>query len=344
MNTLLKRFAALVTNSTATNFKGAVIRLTAYYTLGVFCILLVFSVAVYSLFSLGVERKIEIEHEDDERSALLEVRTEPVLHEVTENLFDILVVSDAILLFLTLIISYLLARKTLAPLAEAYQRQKQFVADAAHELRTPLSVLKAGGEVLLEGERSSAQYRQFLVESQDEINRLITLSNDLLFLARNADRGMRTTAPFSFSEVCIAQCERLTAYAVQKGVTVAHQVPMEVMLMGSRDDMTRLVLNLLKNAVDYNREGGSVTLTLEKAHHEAVLRVADTGIGITHADIPHIFERFFKADAARTQKAATGSGLGLSIVQEIADAHGGVLRVTSAEGEGTTIELRVPCV
>ncbi len=344
MNTILKQFAALVTNSTATNFKGAVIRLTAYYTLGVFCILVVFSVAVYNLFSFGVERKIEIEHDDDERIALLEMRTEPVLHEVTENLYDILIVSDTILLFFTLVISYFLARKTLAPLAEAYQRQKQFVADAAHELRTPLSVLKAGGEVLLQGERSGAQYRQFLIESQDEINRLITLSNDLLFLARHADRGKRATAPFSFSEVCTEQSERIKAYAAQKRVTVTYTIDPQIHLEGNRDDMKRLVLNLLKNAVDYNREGGSVILTLEKAHHEAVLRVVDTGIGIAQADIAHIFERFFKADAARTQKAATGSGLGLSIVQEIADAHGGVLRVASTQGKGTTIEFRVPCV
>ncbi|QQR64512.1 HAMP domain-containing histidine kinase [Candidatus Kaiserbacteria bacterium] len=343
MNTILKRFAALVTNSTATNFKGAVIRLTAYYTLGVFCILVVFSVAVYILFSQGVERELEIEHGSDEYKEMLEMRNEPLLHEVTENLFDILVVSDIVLLFMTLIVSYLLARKTLAPLAESYQRQKQFVADAAHELRTPLAVLKAGGEVLLQGERTTPQYRQFLMESQDEINRLITLSNDLLFLVRNTEGRVRTVAPFLFNDVCIAQCERLVAYAAQKEVTVSHRVDTAVTLVGNQDDMTRLVLNVLKNAVDYNTRGGSVTLSLEKVHREAVLRITDTGIGIAEEDIPRIFERFFKVDVARTQKATTGSGLGLAIVKEIADAHGGTLRVTSIKSEGTTIELRVPC-
>lgn len=343
MNTILKRFAALVTNSTATNFKGAVIRLTLYYTLGVFCILLVFSVAVYNLFSQSVERELGIEHGSDEYQEMLEMRNEPLLHEATENLYDILVVSDIVLLFITLIVSYLLARKTLAPLEESYQRQRQFVADAAHELRTPLSVLKAGGEVLLQGERSTPQYRQFITESQDEINRLITLSNDLLFLVRHAEGRERTTALFSFSEVCITQCERLVAYATQKGVTMSHQVDTEVTLVGNHDDMMRLVLNVLKNAVDYNTKGGTVTLSLKKTHNEAVLRVTDTGIGIAPKDIPHIFERFFKADVARTQSSAIGSGLGLAIVKEIADAHGGELYVTSTQGKGTTIELRVPC-
>ena len=343
MNTILKRFAALVTNSTATNFKGAVIRLTAYYTLGVFCILFVFSVAVYNLFSQSVERELGIEHGSDEYQEMLELRNEPLLHEVTENLFDILVVSDIVLLFMTLIVSYMLARKTLAPLAESYQRQRQFVADAAHELRTPLSVLKAGGEVLLHGERSTLQYRQFITESQDEINRLITLSNDLLFLVRHAEGRVRTTTSFSLSDVCATQCERLVAYATQKGVTMSHQVDAGVILVGNHDDMMRLVLNVLKNAVDYNTEGGTVTLSLKKTHNEAVLRITDTGIGIAPEDIPHIFERFFKADVARTQSPAIGSGLGLAIVKEIADAHGGTLRVTSIKSEGTTIELRVPC-
>lgn len=343
MNTTLKRFVALVTNSTATDFKTAVIRLTAYYTLGVFCILIVFSVAVYNLFSLEVERRIEIEYEDDEYIPMLEVRTEPLLHEVTENLYNILVISDAVLLFFTIIISYVLARKTLAPLEEAYEREKQFVADAAHELRTPLSVLKAGAEVLLEKDRAREEYRQFVVESQDEINRLITLSNNLLFLVRHTGGVARATQTFSLDEVCVQQCERLVAYATQKGVTVTHQVDAPVTQVGNRDDMARLVLNLLKNAVDYNREGGSVRLTLLKAHREATLRISDTGIGIAPSDVPRIFERFFKADTARTQKSTTGSGLGLALVKEIADAHSGTLRVESKIGEGTTIELRVPC-
>ncbi len=343
MKNIFKQFEVWATNSKATNFKGAVIRLTAYYTLGVFVILLVFSFLVYGLFSTGIEEKIQ---EDSRWSEKIEVLDDDdvFFHEVTENLLDVLVLSDFVLLFLTVVVSYLLARKTLAPLALAYQKQQRFVADAAHELRTPLAVMKAGNEVLLRHERTVPQYKKFINESLEEVNRLIALSNDLLFLVQNKATNKNVCTQFSLSEVCFKQLERIEPYAVIAGISIHSNIGEGILLQGREEDISRVIQNLLKNAVDYNKPQGSVTLTLVQKKQEAILTLRDTGIGIEQKDIPYIFERFYKADSSRVQKNTTGSGLGLSIAEEIVTLYGGAIQIQSTVGEGTTFELRFPCV
>ena len=343
MNNIFKQFVALATSSKADSFGRAVVRLTAYYTVGVFFILSVFSVLVYNLVVTDLENNL---HENTEGVvSILEFRDEPLLHEVTENLFNILLFSDLILLILTIGVSYTLARKTLMPLRDAYQKQKKFVADAAHELRTPLAVLKAGSELLLQHDRGVMEYKKFIGESKEETDRLITLSNDLLFLVQNKEGQVDSSFSLvSFSDVCVTQCKNIEAYAEQHVVSLDTHIEEGVMLQGRGSDLSRLILNLIKNAIDYNKPQGTVALTLIKDDSQVLLRVEDTGIGMHEKDVPHIFERFYKADSSRTQKPSGGSGLGLSIVKEIVIRHGGSIQVESILGKGTTFELRFPCV
>ncbi len=342
MKTILKRFEALAINSKADNFKGAVIRLTAYYTLGMLIVVIAFSTVVFSLFSADIESSFEGYPEDSVH--LTELGEESVFHEITENLLDTILISDLSILVLTMIVSYFLARKTLAPLGVAYQKQKRFVADAAHELRTPLAVIKAGSEVLLKNGRTTEEYKKFVEESEEEVERLIVLSNDLLFLTQNSEVKEYAPETFSLSLICTKQCENVTAYATTKNIRIQTHVDVDVWMMGKKDDMSRLVLNLLKNAIDYNIIGGIVTLSLKRKQSQVVLSVADTGIGIPKHDIPHIFERFFKSDTSRVQKDTTGSGLGLSIVFEILSRHNGTVHVESTPNKGTTFTLKFPCV
>jgi two-component system, OmpR family, sensor histidine kinase CiaH len=247
-----------------------------------------------------------------------------------------------LLSLVTVGVSYVLARKTLAPLQTAYKRQQRFVADAAHELRTPLAVLKAGSELLLQHNRPGIEYKEFMEESLEEIDRLITLSNDLLFLAHNTELKHCVPVPFLISEVCRTQCAHIRPYALKQGITLETQIEEGITLVGNTHDVARLVLNVLKNAVDYNVKGGSVRCTLARAHSSAVLTIEDTGIGIPTKDIPHIFERFYKADTSRTQKASLGSGLGLAIVKEIVDRELGTIVVTSTVGKGTVFTITFP--
>jgi signal transduction histidine kinase len=253
-------------------------------------------------------------------------------------------VSDALLLFIAVLISYLLSKKTLEPLEVAYQKQKRFVADAAHELRTPLAVMKAGGEVIIQRERSVLEYQHFLAEFSEEVERLIKLSNDLLYLA-NSEGGIKSAlTPISFSDITQKQSESILLYAKLKQVVVHLEIAEGISILGQKDDVTRLVLNLLKNAVDYNKVGGTITVTLAKKGNQALLQVKDTGIGIAAKNIAPIFDRFYKADSSRTQSASVGTGLGLSIVNDIVTRHSGTIRVSSVLGQGSVFQVEIPFI
>ncbi len=342
MKTILKRFEVLATNSKANNFKGAVIRLTAFYTLGVFVILVVFNTLVYGLFSEGIEHEL---HEDTDIVELYDATKNEKFEteEIAQDLLNVLLVSDAVILLLTIIVSYLLARRTLAPLGEAYQRQKRFVADAAHELRTPLAVIKAGSEILLKNGRTIEEYKKFIGESKEEVDRLISISNDLLFLTQNKEVVSDACERFSLSQISKKHSEAIRAYAQTKLVSLSVHIEDSIFMRGRQDDISRMVLNLLKNAIDYNKPSGTVHIELMKKDSQAILTIHDTGIGIDSKDIPHIFERFFKADSARVQSHTSGSGLGLSIVQEIVTDHKGTITIESVLGEGTVCIVKFPC-
>ncbi len=342
MKTILKRFEALATNSRANNFKGAVIRLTAFYTLGVFLILIVFNTLVYGLFLEGIEHEL---HEDTDIVELYDATKNEKYEteEIAEDLLNVLLVSDAVILVLTIVVSYLLARRTLAPLGESYQRQKRFVADAAHELRTPLAVIKAGSEVLLKSDRTIDEYQKFIAESEEEVERLITISNDLLFLTQNKEVVSDTCERFSFSQICEKRAQAFQAYAQTKHVSLTTLIEDHLYMRGRQDDISRMVLNLLKNAVDYNKPDGTVRIELKKKDAHVILSIQDTGVGIESKDIPHIFERFYKADSARVQSHSSGSGLGLSIVKEIVSDHKGTITIESVLGKGTVCIVTFPC-
>jgi signal transduction histidine kinase len=343
MNRIFKQLGESATSLKANNFKIAVVRLTALYTTGVFVILLVLTGLVYGLFSTKID---EIQEEQEshlsEDKGNLEEAQEPLIEKLSENLFDILIFSDTLLLFLTVFISYFLARMTLAPLEDTYQKQKRFIADAAHELRTPLAVLKAGEEVLLQQERTIEEYKRFTTESLDEVNRLIGLSNDLLHLAQQADLKQQHER-VSLSNIVHRQCESMRLYAQTKHVELSLHLDEHVFILGRSNDLSRLILNLLKNAIDYNKQNGTVRVSLIEKDTKVVLTIEDTGIGISPKDIPHIFERFYKADSSRTQNAS-GSGLGLSIAREIVEEHKGSIYLESRLGAGTVCTVRFPSV
>lgn len=245
---------------------------------------------------------------------------------------------------MSIVVAYLMARRTLAPLSLSYQLQRRFIADAAHELRTPLAVIKAGSEVLLQHERGIDQYKKFIGESLEEVDRLIALSNDLLFLAQSRELQSGVQSMFSLSEVCTQQSSSILSYTQEKDIILTSIIVPEISIKGKASDMSRLVLNLLKNAIDYNTQGGSVSILLSKEGSSALLVVRDSGTGIDEKDLAHIFDRFYKADSSRTQTQETGSGLGLSLVYDILLEHHGTVTVESKRAVGTTFTLRFPCV
>ena len=343
MKNTSKQFAGWDTPSNQSSFKKAVILLTIYYTTGVFIVLAIFNLMVYGLFTNSIKTgdNERVERIDQQINGI-QIK-ESSAKEMQDNLLNILLTSDVVILIITLIVAYLSSKRTLKPLEEAYKKQSRFVADAAHELRTPLSVMKAGGEVILRNDRPEDEYKKYIKESLEEVDRLTTLSNDLLFLASNNKKKIKSNLQVNFGELCKKQIEIMRVYADIKNIKIEDIIQDNLILEGEKEDLTRLIINLLKNSVDYNKQGGKIIISLKKKSHKIVLIVEDTGIGIQKEDIDQIFERFYKADNSRTLNSSS-TGLGLSIVKEIVDEHNGQIEVNSQINKGTTFTVTLSSI
>ena len=230
----------------------------------------------------------------------------------------------------------------LARLENSFTEQQRFVADASHELRTPLAVLRGETEVSLAQSRSIDEYKASLNLIKDEAERLSRIVEDLFVLARQpADRRAVSRQPVRLDKI-VEECGRAAqVLAAQKSLklTVAPGTPLS--LNGDDELLQRMILNLLDNAVKYTPAGGEISVELKPSNGDARLTVRDNGIGIPARDQPHVFDRFYRVDKARS-RALGGAGLGLSIARQIAEAHGGTVSVeSSAGGSVFTVELPV---
>ncbi|MCB9764554.1 MAG: hypothetical protein H6739_32570 [Alphaproteobacteria bacterium] len=222
-------------------------------------------------------------------------------------------------------------------LQAAWQRQAAFTADASHELRTPLSVVRTRAEVALRRERSAAQYREALEGVLEGAQRMQELLEGLLVLARADERVERS--PVDLAEVVR---EAVAASPGREGVALQAALPERAPTLGDARLLRVLVDNLLSNALRHTR-AGAVTIRVQPEGAGWRLEVEDTGEGIAPEHLERIFERFYRADAARSRKDG-GSGLGLSIVRTIAGQHEGRVEATSRLGEGTTMTVHLPGV
>lgn len=228
----------------------------------------------------------------------------------------------------------------LTRLEDAFQRQRRFVADASHELRTPLAIIRGEVEVALEQPRSSAVYVSTLESVRVEVERLSRLTNDLLLLARSDnDQLFLRQERIDLRELITTLTATLDNRIQAANMTLQLELPTELWIDGDFDRLLQLFLNLIDNAIRY-APNTHLTVSASLQDGAVVAVVADDGPGIPQAHLPHIFERFYRVDAARS--IHPGNGLGLAIASEIARAHGGDLTVQSAPGEGTRFTLRLP--
>jgi heavy metal sensor kinase len=227
----------------------------------------------------------------------------------------------------------------LSRLDQSFETMRRFVADASHELRTPLSVIRGEADVALGQDRSPGEYQESLVIIQDEARRLSRLVDDLLNLAR-ADAGHVSlrVEEFYLNDLVADCCRAFQGAAGVKDIELECRCPGDVAFRGDQELLRRLIWNLLDNAIRYTPPGGKVTAKLQCVEGEMRIQVADTGIGIPPEAAPHIFERFYRGDQARSRQNG-GFGLGLSIVKWIAESHRGAVDFTSLPGEGTTFTV-----
>ncbi len=229
----------------------------------------------------------------------------------------------------------------LARLAGAFTEMRRFAADAAHELRTPLTALKGGIEVSLRAARTPEEYRNVLVSSLEDVERLIRLAEDLLLLSRSTAGLEAPRGPVELEPLLLDVFDVGMRLAQGTGVSVRIDDMMPVTVTGDALTLRRALLNLVENAVKYTPAGGKIELSLTRDGGYASLAVQDTGIGISPADQKRVFEPFVRLDAARARETG-GTGLGLAIAQAIAVAHGGSLMLESRPGAGTRFMLRLP--
>ncbi|HEY4100393.1 MAG TPA: ATP-binding protein [Gemmatimonadales bacterium] len=239
-----------------------------------------------------------------------------------------------------------LVRESTAPIERSISRMRAFMSDAAHELRTPVTVIRTGAEVAVQQPRDAERYIAALDGIASESRRLGTILDDLLVLAR-ADAGERPVQrqPLFLDDLTADAADAARPLAEAAGIAFELDQFDEVEIVGDPDLLRQLVLILLDNAFKYTGRGGTVRLRVGHIDGRPSVIVTDTGIGIAAEDLPRIFERFFRVDRGRSRDAGGepsvgGAGLGLAIARWIADAHGAEIDVASAVGEGTVVRVR----
>jgi len=242
---------------------------------------------------------------------------------------------------------YLLSGRALRPIKTAMDSQRSFIADASHELRTPVAVVRTNAELLKrhiqarpsqKPERDAVALDDILSESE----RLGRMVDQMLTLAE-ADAGERevSDSEVALHEVVEEAARSIKALAQVRGVTVDTRIEGIVEVRGDRARLHELLVVLLDNAVKYTDAGGRVEIAVRQVHKKATVTVSDSGQGIPADSLPHIFDRFYRVDKARSRESG-GTGLGLAIARHIVDAHGGTMHIESAMGEGTKVTVELP--
>lgn len=256
----------------------------------------------------------------------------------TQNLASI----TGVIVFVTIVFGYIIARLTLTPTRNALSSQKQFIGNIAHELRTPLSIIKTNTEIALLDGDITADLKQTLVSNVEELDRISEIINNLLSLS-----ALIRPERVEFSAVDLGE---IVSAAVVKFAPLAHTNIHEVTVRKSPDTfvwgnataLAQIAGNLLKNAINYTPRHGTITVTVAPAlNHMVELIIQDSGVGIARKDLFRIFEPFYRADPSRT-RGHGGSGLGLAIVSELIKLHHGKISIRSAVGRGTSVTVLFP--
>jgi signal transduction histidine kinase len=260
----------------------------------------------------------------------------------THRVVQRLIILNVLILVGGGLLCYYLAERTLRPIEEAQEALERFTADASHELRTPLTVMKSENEVTLMDPKLTVGKAKAQIKSNiEELEKLSALSEGLLKIARSGSDSLEITAVEPARVVEMAQ-DRVLPLAEQRKILIKTSVSGSQSIAGDEASLIEVVVILLDNAIKYSLPHSEVTVTAFGRQKEVIVKVSDTGIGIRQEDIPHVFDRFFRADTARSKQDAGGYGLGLAIAKGIIDKHTGTIAVTSQPNKGTTFTVKLP--
>lgn len=321
-------------------FDAAYLRLTAWYVAIIMALSLAFSIWVYN--QAASELRFGLRQTDDTiifrtpAQAFIDERVEESLQRIVGNL----VLLNAVVLVAGAAASYLLARRTMQPIVETLDAQERFTADASHELRTPLAAMKSEIEVgLRDGKITKDEAIELLRSNLEEVDRLGGLAEGLLTLTQTSDAPLELK-PVSLEDVAGSMTKRLQPLAEAKKIAIKRELQ-PVIAQANEPALEKIIGILLDNAIKYSPDKSTVTVKTYTKDDRAVVEVSDQGIGIKATELPHIFDRFYRADTSRTKQTVTGHGLGLSIAQKLATQMQTKITVKSTAGKGSVFIVRL---
>lgn len=336
-------------------FKKARLKLTAWYLVIIMAISLSFSVAIFTSVDRELVRMDNMRKERQDRiesmqEFIIERGFPPPQEEVKVNLasleesrvriITILGLINVSILIISGLGGYFLAGQTLDPISRMVKEQKEFVSNASHELRTPLTSLKTEIEVALRSKNMSlVEAKRLLRSNLEDVDSIQKLSNYLLKLNRfeNTENSLKIEK-IDLGKITEDVLQNIKQLAEKNDIKIIKHTPM-VWIKGDRDAATELTTILVDNAIKYSKKGGKVMVTVLK---NGTFVVKDYGIGIADGDIPHIFDRFYRADISRSKEKIDGYGLGLSIAKSISDRMGVKIKVQSKVGKGSVFSVQFP--
>jgi two-component system, OmpR family, sensor histidine kinase CiaH len=331
-------------------FQKARIKLTAWYLLIITLISVVFSGVIFQVQMVEVNRfaraqRIRIQRQIPEGVFL---PPEPpfidpdLVAETQKRLLLNLIFLNSLIIVISGGLGYFLAGKTLRPIKEMLEDQDRFISDSSHELRTPLTSLKSAMEVALMDKKMTLEETKNLIkENIEDVNKLQKLSDSLILLTKQSSKKEKHYQVLTTKQLIEDSIQQIKAQATKKKITIISNIK-NVKFQGENDKLTNLVAILLENAIKYSKNNKIVKIKTWKTKNHVNITVKDGGIGISEKDIPHIFDRFYRADISRSKIKTSGYGLGLSIAKMIVDEHHGTISVKSIIKKGSQFLIRLP--
>lgn len=340
-------------------FKKTRVKLAAWYALSLFVVSVAFSLVIYQALNTEIDRFAESQRLRLERRLRQEGFFMPfsapgvlepplidpdIITDIKFRLRLVLLLINLGLLAAAGGLGYILSGKTLQPIQQMVTEQNRFISDASHEIKTPLTSLKSAFEVYLRGRKPRlAEAATVIRESLGEVDKLQALSENLLELAQYHQPNLS----YNFQKISLTSTinqvlAQFKPRFLLKKLKLTTNLADPIYLLADKDSFIRLLTLLLDNAVKYTKSGGSLSITTSTVDHQVKIMIKDSGIGISHKDLPHIFDRFYRADSARTKTGAGGFGLGLAIAADIIKRHHGMIKVSSILHEGSEFTLILP--